>query len=218
MPSAPSKLRHTAFIDKQVASVNVCATVGIVHTLLHKFAALLRLLCLGCMQPADSPLLRPACSQLYIHNDTAQVAWNCLLPSSSCFWGEDRQLHSICCLKNEWTVSLCFLPPGLSASVYTSIYVGFEEPDAITYVPQPTQLHLLSAIPVWSCSCWLHDITVLSHDKSDRTIMTIPVTVHRTHAIWWYLFVCYPKTKLMQKAANHDAPACCTDCLSAEPK
>ena len=35
-------------------------------------------------------------------------------------------------LKNEWTVSLCFLPPGLSASVYTSIYVGFEEPDAIT--------------------------------------------------------------------------------------
>ncbi len=48
--------------------------------------------------------------------------------------------------QNEGTASVCFLPPGLSASVYTSIYVGFEEPDAITYVSEPTQLHSLSAM------------------------------------------------------------------------
>ena len=85
---------------------------------------LLHLLCLECMQPADSPLLRPACSQLYIHNDTAQVAWICLLPSFSCVWGEDRQLHSICCCCfEEWmdSESLFFASRFISQCLYLNI-------------------------------------------------------------------------------------------------
>lgn len=60
MPSAPSKLRHTASIHKQVASVNIRPNAASVHTL---FRILLHPWCLGCIQPADTLFLRPASSQ-----------------------------------------------------------------------------------------------------------------------------------------------------------